>query len=119
MCSWAARPGSVAVTIVRSPSASRRTVDCWTTISYTAVDGVKGGDRITAVSRTDKAGDLLVFDANKALAVINVVPTAGFSDTSVATTPGEIALANGIVRLVAVSARRVVSPEGEACEARS
>lgn len=97
MCSWAARPGSVVVTVVRSPervASYRRLLD---DNLYAPVDEVEGKPDTLAVSRTDKAGDLLIFDGDRALAVVNVVPTAGFSDPEVATTPGEIALANGIV----------------------
>lgn len=97
MCSWAAFPGSVVITVVRSPdrvASYRRLID---DNLYSAVDEVKGGNDIVAVTRTDKAGDLLVFDGKEALAVITTVPTAGFSDPSVATSPGEIAIANGVV----------------------
>jgi hypothetical protein len=100
MCSWSSRPGSVVISILRSPqriASYRRLMD---DNLYATVDEVKGGDGILAVSRTDKAGDLLIFDGNDAMAVINVVPTAGFSDASVFTTPGEVQLANGVVESV-------------------
>lgn len=99
MCSWAARPGSVVITVVRSPervASYRRLLD---DNLYTTVEGIEGGG-IQTLSRTDRAGDLLIFDGKEALAVITVVPTAGFSDPKVATTPGELALANGVVAML-------------------
>lgn len=97
MCSWASRPGSVVISILRSPeriASYRRLMD---ENLYTTVDEVKASGDLEAVSRTDKAGDLLIFDADRAMAVIALVPTAGFSDATVLTTPGEIQLANDVV----------------------
>ena len=97
MCSWAARPGSVVISVLRAPgriASYRRLLD---ESLYTDVDEVEGGKSVRVVSRTDKAGDLLDLPGHDAMAVINVVPTAGFSDASMLTTPGEIQLANSVI----------------------
>jgi len=95
MCSWSSRPGSVVVTVLRESDrvASYRRLlsdDLYTEVAAVSAGGVR------AWSRTDKAGDLLIFDGTDALAVVNVIPTAGYASAELATTPGEIALGNAV-----------------------
>lgn len=96
MCSWSARPGSVVVTVLRESdrvASYRRLLD---DDLYTEVEAV-GGAGVRTWSRTDKAGDLLVFAGDDAMAVINVVPTAGYASAELPTTAGEIALGTAVV----------------------
>jgi len=97
MCSWAARPGSVLISVLRAPGRIASYSRLLDESLYTDVDGVEGGKGVRVLSRTDKAGDLLIFQGTDAMAVITVVPTAGFSDASMLTTPGEIQLANSVI----------------------
>jgi hypothetical protein len=93
-CSWASFPASVDVTVVRDShrvAEYRRTLD---SASYVTVRGV--GPGVTALSRTNSAGDLLLFDGDTSMALISVVPSAGYPDNSVITTPDEVALARQV-----------------------
>ena len=93
-CSWASFPGSVNVTVIHDAgrvAAYRKSLD---TASYAAVRGVGAG--ITALSRTNRPGDLLVFDSDASMAFISVVPAAGYPDDAVVTTPDEIVLARQV-----------------------
>jgi hypothetical protein len=93
ICSWASFPGSVDVTVIRDSTrvaAYRRTIDA---ASYVTVAGVPG---VTALSRTGQPGDVLLFDGNTAMALISAVPSAGYPDDDIVTTPDEIALARQV-----------------------
>jgi hypothetical protein len=97
MCSWASRPGSATLTVLRSPSrisAYRQTID---ESLYVTVDTLESRPGLTVLSRTDRAGDLLVFSAGGAMAIINVIPSAGHADGATTTTPGEARLAASVI----------------------
>ena len=66
------------------------------TTDYRTVHLRGAGTHVTALSRVDRAGDLLVVHGGTA-ATIAVVPTAGFSNPAIATTPGESRLAAAVV----------------------
>ncbi|HSS67561.1 MAG TPA: hypothetical protein VLK34_03345 [Nocardioidaceae bacterium] len=94
VCSWASFPGSVDVTVVHDAARVaeyHRTVDA---ASYVAVRGA--GPGITALSRSNQAGDLVLFDGDASMAFISVVPSAGYPVDSVITTPDEIVLARQV-----------------------
>jgi hypothetical protein len=93
-CSWASFPGSVDVTVVRDPTRVedfRRTVD---KTSYVTVRGVAHG--ITALSRSNRPGDLVLLRGGSSMALISCVPSAGYPDDVVVTTADEIALARQV-----------------------
>jgi hypothetical protein len=96
VCSWASEPGVAVVRTVASPArvsayrAAARTAD------YRTVHLRGAGTHVTALSRVDRAGDLLVFHGGTA-ATIAVMPTAGFSNQAIPTTPGETRLAAAVV----------------------
>jgi predicted small lipoprotein YifL len=98
-CSWGSFPGSVDVTVIRDAdrvAGYRKTLDAG---SYVAVRGV--GPGVTALSRTSEAGDLTLFrrrGATAAMAIVSVVPSAGYPDGSIVTTPAEVALARQVAR---------------------
>jgi hypothetical protein len=95
MCSWASFPGSVDVTVIRDPqrvAGYRQTVDA---SAYVTVPGVGRG--VTALSRTNRPGDLTLFDGHASMALISTVPAAGYPDDSVITTADEVALARQVV----------------------
>ncbi len=97
MCSWASRPGSVVLTVLRAPSritAYRRNLD---PSLYLPVDAAATRPGSMVVSRIDRAGDLLIFHGRSALAIVTVVPSAGFSDSAIPTTPGEVAVAKAVL----------------------
>jgi hypothetical protein len=99
LCSWASRPGSATVTIIRTPSevaAYRRNLDA---NLYSEVGDLETTPGLTALSRTDRAGDLLLFD-DDVMAVVTVIPSAGFADGGTTTTPGEMSLAHQIIDLL-------------------
>jgi hypothetical protein len=99
LCSWASRPGSATVTIIRTPSevaAYRRNLDA---NLYSEVGDLETTPGLTALSRTDRAGDLLLFD-DDVMAVVTVIPSAGFADGGTTTTPGEMSLARQIIDLL-------------------
>ncbi len=97
MCSWTALPGSAVVTVFRSPYAVA-TYDRLARASvYRRVDLPSAGANVQALSRDDRAGDLLILTGSSAI-VVMVLPTAGFSDREIPTTPGEVVLASAVVR---------------------
>ena len=100
MCSWASRPGSATVTVLRSTARIddyRRTIDQSLYVEVKALETEPG---LTVLSRSDRAGDLLMFDGSDTLAIINVIPSAGFADGTIVTTPGEQVLAHGVIALL-------------------
>jgi hypothetical protein len=66
------------------------------TADYRTVHLHGAGAHVTALSRVDRAGDLLVIHGGAA-AIIAIVPTAGFSNQAVATTRGEDRMAAAVV----------------------
>jgi hypothetical protein len=99
ICSWASEPGAAVVRIVTaadqvaayrkgSRSGAYRTVH---------LRGVGRHADVTAVSRRDQPGDLLVFRGRSSVAVVTVMPTPGFSNPAIATTPGEGRLATAVL----------------------
>jgi hypothetical protein len=102
MCSWASEPGAAVVRIFTAAgqvAAYRRgsRVDAYRTVSLRGV-GPRAG--VTALSRRDQAGDLLLFRGRSSVAVITVMPTPGFSDPAIATTPGEERLASTVLSIL-------------------
>jgi hypothetical protein len=92
-CSWASFPGSVDVTVIRDHARVanyRRTLDA---DSYVTVAGISG---MTTLSRSNRPGDLLLFDGTASMALISVVPSAGYPDDEVVTTPEELTLARQV-----------------------
>jgi hypothetical protein len=96
VCSWASEPGVAVVRTVASPAGVSSSRAAIRDSDYRAVRLRVAGAHVTALSRIDRAGDLLVFHGGTA-ATIAVVPTAGFSNQSIATTPGERRLAAAVV----------------------
>jgi hypothetical protein len=99
-CSWASRPGAATATIIRSGqqvAAYRRNLD---DNLYVEVGELATSSAMTVLSRSDRAGDLVVFDGRDAMAVIEVIPSAGYADGATATTPGESALAADVIALL-------------------
>jgi hypothetical protein len=93
-CSWASFPGSVDVTVVHDAA---RVAEYRTSIDAASYVAVRGAGRgITALSRANRPGDLLLFDGDASMAFISVVPSAGYPDDSVVTTPDEIVLAQEV-----------------------
>jgi hypothetical protein len=93
-CSWASFPGSVDVTVIRD---SARVADYRQTIdmaSYVSVRGVGRG--VTALSSTNRAGDLVLFRGDSSMALVSCVPSAGYPDGLAVTTPDEVALARQV-----------------------
>jgi hypothetical protein len=93
-CSWASFPGSVDATVVRDPArvaAYRESLD---SESYVAVRDVGRG--VTALSRVNRPGELLLF-AHGSMAFVSSVPSAGYPDNSAVPTPDEVALARQVV----------------------
>ena len=88
MCSWAARPGRSLMTdpaFARAGSPSyRRLLD---ENLYTAVDGSRGRRGLDGVLAHRQGRRPARSSTGRALAVINVVPTAGFSDARRADDP--------------------------------
>jgi hypothetical protein len=96
VCSWASEPGVAVVRTVASPARVSAYRAATRTADYGPVHLRGAGAHVTALSRVDRAGDLLVFHGGRA-ATIAVVPTAGFSNQAIATTPGETRLAAAVV----------------------
>ncbi len=95
-CSWAGPPGSVVVTLHTDPALVRRAHHRLAKPTHTRVDGI-APPRTTAVwSSLDEAGDLLIFKDTEAMVEITVIPTAGFADEDIETTPGERALGRSV-----------------------
>ncbi len=95
-CSWGSQPGAAEVTVVTDlgrVSAYRRIADSG---AYQSVDLAGVGADVSAVSRTDRAGDLLIVSRRWAV-LLTVMPTAGFSNPRIVTTPGEGMLATAVV----------------------
>lgn len=97
MCSWAAFPGSATVTVLRSPEAVRDYLGDLDQNLYGPVEDIPGTRGMEVISQQDHAGDLVVIDGTDTVAVVSVVPSAGFADGSLATTPGERELAAVVV----------------------
>lgn len=99
-CSWASRPGSATVVVLRDPAqveAYRRAMD---PAEHTEVRGFPQRPGLEVWSRTDRAGDLVMVDGDGAMATVTVVPSAGFADGAVATTPGERELGQQVLDLL-------------------
>ena len=97
MCSWAASPGSATVTVVRDETSVadyRRNVD---DSLYRTVDGIPGTAGLEVLSRDDDAGDLTIFAGRRTMVFISVIPSAGFADAGIGTTPAESDLAASVV----------------------
>jgi hypothetical protein len=95
-CSWASFPGSVDITVIADPDRIvdyERVVDADT---YRRVAGL--GGRVTAVSRVNRPGDLMIFDGRRSMALISVTPSAGYADNAIVTTPAEIALGRATLK---------------------
>jgi hypothetical protein len=97
MCSWASRPGSVVLTVLHSPARIRTYRSNLDPNLYVTVSALETRPGLTVLSRTDRAGDLLVFFGKSTMAVITVIPSAGYADGTTATTPGEIRLAESVI----------------------
>jgi hypothetical protein len=96
MCSWASFPGSVDVTVIRDPervASYRATIDPG---AYVSVRGIDAADGVIALSRSNRPGDILLFDHGASMALISVIPSAGSPDDQAITTPDEIALARQV-----------------------
>lgn len=93
MCSWAGLPGHVVVTVRTDPVQvtnfrANLTPRVYDRVSQTSVE---------AWSQDDHAGDLLLF-LDEALVEVTALPGQGFSSPGVPTTPGEVELAEELVR---------------------
>lgn len=97
MCSWASSPGSAVVTTIVSLERVRTYRRHLEEIMYAKVPDIAAAPGVTVLSRTDVPGDLVIFDGRRAMATITVVPTAGFSDLDITTTPGERTLAESVI----------------------
>jgi hypothetical protein len=96
-CSWTALPGAAVVTVFTSPhvvAGYQRLAD--RSSEYRPVNFRDAGLDVEAVSRADRAGDMLIVTGDCAV-VVTVQPTAGFSGPDILTTPGERSLAAAIV----------------------
>lgn len=100
MCSWGAQPGSADVTVLNSPQRVADYLRSMDETVYDEVEGLKVPAGVRLMSRSDSAGDVLVFDRRRSLAIITVVPAAGFADEDTATTAGELRLVASVVRLL-------------------
>jgi hypothetical protein len=93
MCSWTGLPGQVVVTVRTDPVQITNFRANLSPRVYEPVPQVPA----EAWSQTNKAGDLLVFLPGVLLEV-TTLPGEGFSSQSIATTPGEVRLAEALVR---------------------
>jgi hypothetical protein len=95
-CSWTALPGAAVATVFTSPEAVASYQELAETAEYHRVDLQARGSGVSATSRADRAGDLLILTGQIAI-VLTVEPTAGFADPAIKTTPGERTLANAVL----------------------
>ncbi len=93
MCSWAGLPGHVVVTMRTDPVQITNFRANLSPRVYERVPQVPA----EAWSQNNLAGDLLIF-LDDALVEVTALPGEGFSSPGVATTPGEIRLAEELVR---------------------
>jgi hypothetical protein len=96
ICSWASFPGSVRVTVIADRDRVRSYRQTLDQSTYVPVPDV-GGRGVTALSRHNRPGDLTVFAGAESMALISVIPSAGYPDDAILTTPDEAALAELVV----------------------
>jgi hypothetical protein len=96
VCSWTSLPGAAVVTVLTSPSRVAAYTRLAATRSYRAVDLTAPRPGVRAMSRVDRAGDLLILTGH-AVILLSVMPTAGWSDRGIGTTPGEARLAAAVL----------------------
>ena len=97
MCSWTSQPGSAVVTMLRSRTAIEAYLRRLRLSDYSDVPAVTTPPGVRALSRDDRPGDVLLRDGARVLVSISVVPTAGYADEEIETTPGELALVDAVV----------------------
>lgn len=96
MCSWAGLPGNVVVTVRTDPVQITNYRANLSPRVYQQVPNVPA----EVWSQNNRAGDLLIF-LDDALLEVTTLPGQGFSSPDVTTTPGELELAEELVRTFA------------------
>jgi hypothetical protein len=95
-CSWGSEPGAVTVTVVTTPDRVRnyrRYLDP----SLYSDEEIDTGRPVTALSRDDRSGDLLIFKGKSTAILISTLPTAGYSDPGLPPSPGELTFAAAVI----------------------
>jgi hypothetical protein len=95
MCSWAGLPGHVVVTVRTDPV---QVTNFRANLSPRVYERVRGIPA-EAWSQNEHAGDLLLF-LDDALVEVTALPGEGFSSPGIETTPGEVRLAEELVRVL-------------------